>query len=157
VREEPKQDGYSSTVSTYLDPDGCLIGERWLIHGMNHFWPGGSSDPQWASFTDPKGPNGAEIAWAFLTRYTKSDTAMPCAEAPVSERCKARRLTLRVPRGARAVRARIRGRRTAVRVARGRARVRVPATTKARTVIVVRGRTKNGKPFARRTTVRCPA
>jgi poly(hydroxyalkanoate) depolymerase family esterase len=72
---------YASTVSTYTDPDGCVIGQRWLIHGMNHFWPGGSSDPEWASFTDPKGPSGAKIAWRFLHRYTKSGTSMPCAEA----------------------------------------------------------------------------
>ncbi len=58
-----------------------MIGERWLIHGMNHFWPGGSSDPEWANFTDPKGPSGARITWRFLSRYTKRSTAMPCAEA----------------------------------------------------------------------------
>jgi poly(hydroxyalkanoate) depolymerase family esterase len=74
---------YASTVSTYTDPDGCMIGQRWLIHGMNHFWPGGSRDPQWANFTDPNGPSGAKIAWRFLHRYTKRGTAMPCAEARV--------------------------------------------------------------------------
>ena len=72
---------YASAVSTYTDPNGCVIGARWLIHGMNHFWPGGSSDPEWASFTDPKGPNGARISWKFFARYTKRATAMPCAEA----------------------------------------------------------------------------
>ncbi|HYH61386.1 MAG TPA: PHB depolymerase family esterase [Solirubrobacterales bacterium] len=82
TRLEPKADGYDTTVSTYLDPDGCLIGERWLVHGMNHFWPGGSPDPDLANFTDPKGPNGAEASWAFLSRYTKSETTPPCTEAP---------------------------------------------------------------------------
>ena len=24
-----RRSGYDSTVSTYLDPDGCLIGQRW--------------------------------------------------------------------------------------------------------------------------------
>ena len=72
---------YDSTVTTYLDPDGCVVGERWLIHGMDHFWPGGSTDPELASFTDPKGPDGAEITWAFLSRFTRSGTAPPCAEA----------------------------------------------------------------------------
>ena len=74
-------DDYDSTVTTYLDPEGCMVGERWLIHGMDHFWPGGSSDPELAHFTDPKGPNGAEIAWEFFRRYTKSGTAPPCSEA----------------------------------------------------------------------------
>ena len=93
VRDVPKAGGYSSTVRTYLDPAGCVIGERWLIHGMNHFWSGGSSDPAWKSWTDPKGPSGAEASWAFFSRYTKSSTAMPCAEAPrpprATKRCRA--------------------------------------------------------------------
>ena len=96
AREVPKAGGYSSTVSTYRDPTGCLIGERWLIHGMNHFWPGGTTDPKYANFTDPKGPSGAEATWAFVSRYTKSTTSLPCAEAPAPPPpCRARWLTLR--------------------------------------------------------------
>ena len=150
VREEPKPGGYSSTVSTYRDPAGCVIGERWLIHGMNHFWPGGSSDPKLAAFTDPKGPNGAEIAWKFLSRYTKSSTAMPCAEAPVAKSCPARWLTLRVHEGAKTVAATVNGRRVAVHLVHGRARVRLPATTRARNTVLIRGRTRSGKAFTRR-------
>jgi len=63
-----------------------VIGERWLIHGMNHFWPGGSSDPDLANFTDPMGPSGAEASWAFLSQYTKSSTEPPCTEAPDPDR-----------------------------------------------------------------------
>ena len=74
-----KTGGYSSTVSNYKDPNGCLIGQRWLIHGMNHFWPGGTDNPTYKNFTDPKGPNGAEISWNFFKRFTKKGTAMPCA------------------------------------------------------------------------------
>lgn len=73
--------GYGSTVSAYRDRKGCLISQRWLIHGMNHFWPGGSSDAQWASFTDPKGPSGANISWRFFSRFTKASTSRPCMEA----------------------------------------------------------------------------
>ncbi len=72
---------YDSAVSTYRDPDGCLVGRRWLIHGMNHFWPGGTRNPELASFTDPKGPSGSHISWRFLHHFTKRGTAMPCAEA----------------------------------------------------------------------------
>src|SRR4051812_31711552 len=82
-RKEQKPGGYAYTVRTYRDPSGCVIGERWLVHGMNHFWSGGTSDPKYASFTDPKGPSASQATWAFLKRYRKSDTAMPCAEAPV--------------------------------------------------------------------------
>jgi poly(hydroxyalkanoate) depolymerase family esterase len=73
--------GYSSTVRAYRDADGCLVGKRWLIHGMNHFWSGGSSNPALANFTDPKGPSGANASWRFFRRYTKHATAPPCSEA----------------------------------------------------------------------------
>jgi len=153
-REVPKPGGYGTTVSTYLDPAGCVIGERWLIHGMNHFWPGGTSDPKYKDFTDPKGPNGAELTWAFLRRYTRSTTAMPCAEAP----CPARWLTIRVPAGARALRATVDGRRSPIRVGHGRARVRVPSALPTSTAtVVVRGRTADGRRFTRRRSSRgCP-
>jgi poly(3-hydroxybutyrate) depolymerase len=51
-----------------------------IMHGMGHFWPGGTTDPEYANFTDPKGPSGAKASWAFFRRYSRSDTAMPCAE-----------------------------------------------------------------------------
>ncbi|MCW3065126.1 MAG: hypothetical protein JWN32_2298, partial [Solirubrobacterales bacterium] len=136
IREEPKPGGYASTVSTYRDPDGCIVGERWSIHGMNHFWPGGSSDPKLASFTDPKGPNGAEISWRFLSRYSKRETAMPCAEAPAApapavghgpRSCRRRALLLALPRHTRVARATVNGRATAARVAGGRLRLLLPA------------------------------
>jgi poly(hydroxyalkanoate) depolymerase family esterase len=124
-REVPTPGGYSSTVSTYLDPNGCVISERWLIHGMNHFWPGGSTDPKLKDFTDPKGPNGAELTWRFLSHYMKGTTAMPCTEAPTAGtpapaagRCPARWLTLRLPAGATAVHVTVNGRRANVRVSR---------------------------------------
>ena len=65
--------GHAYTVQTYEDPDGCVVGERWNVHGMGHFWSGGTDDE--------KGPEGAEAVWTFLERFTKSGTAMPCAEA----------------------------------------------------------------------------
>lgn len=91
VRREQKPGGYAYTVRSYSDPDGCLIGERWTVHGMNHFWPGGTTDPRYASFTDPKGPSGAEATWAFLQRYRRADTAMPCAEVTEAGRTGPRR------------------------------------------------------------------
>lgn len=84
VRTATARGRYDSTVSTYTDAAGCVVGQRWTIHGMNHFWPGGSRDPALASFTDPNAPNGARIAWGFLRRYTKESTAMQCAEIRAS-------------------------------------------------------------------------
>ncbi len=81
VRKEQKPGGHAYTVKSYRDPDGCLIGESWNVHGMGHFWSGGTTDPRYAGYGDTKGPSGAEASWAFLRRYTKSSTAMPCAEA----------------------------------------------------------------------------
>jgi poly(hydroxyalkanoate) depolymerase family esterase len=70
--------GDSYTVSSYLDEHGCLIGQRWLVHGMNHFWSGGSSNPEWKDFTDPKGPSAAQASWAFFSHFTLSNTAWSC-------------------------------------------------------------------------------
>ena len=150
-REVPKEGGYPSTVSTYLDRGGCVIGERWLIHGMNHFWSGGTSDPEFANFTDPKGPNGAETTWGFVSNYTMSSTAAACTEA---KRCTAKRLTLRVPGGAKGVRAKVNGQASKVRLVRRSARVRVPSKTLSPAVVTVRGRTGPGEKFARRHTFR---
>jgi poly(hydroxyalkanoate) depolymerase family esterase len=151
VHEVPKAGGYSSTVSTYLDPDGCMIGKRWLIHGMNHFWSGGSADPSLANFTDPKGPNGAEATWRFLSRYTKSTTGMPCAEARrPALRCRAQWLKLRTPPGARSPRARVNGDRARIRLSHRHVRVRLPSARRSRTVVVIRGRTRAGEHFTRR-------
>jgi hypothetical protein len=152
VREVPKAGGYSSTVSTYLDPDGCEIGERWLIHGMNHFWSGGSADPSLANFTDPKGPSGAEVTWAFLSQYTKGSTAMPCAEA--AARCDARSVTLPIPAGATSVRVRVNGHRATIQTSHRHVRIQLPATDRSQTVVVIRGLTRTGERFVRRHTYR---
>jgi poly(hydroxyalkanoate) depolymerase family esterase len=82
VREKRKPGGHAYTVSRYRDPDGCLIGEKWIIHGMPHGWPGGTRDPAYSGFTDTKAPSGAKGSWRFLSRYTKASTAMPCATTP---------------------------------------------------------------------------
>jgi poly(hydroxyalkanoate) depolymerase family esterase len=143
VRERRKPGGLGYTVSTYRDPAGCMIGEKWIIHGMPHAWPGGTTDPKYGGFTDPRAPSGAEGAWRFMKRFRLADTAMPCAETPP---CPARWLALRRLRGAEHARARVNGRRARVR----RGRVRLPATHRTRTRVAVRGRTAAGKRFTRR-------
>jgi poly(hydroxyalkanoate) depolymerase family esterase len=86
VSQRQKPGGYSYKISSYVDGHGCLIGERVLIHGMNHFWPGGSSDPQWKAWTDPKAPSGAELAWSFMSRFRKDDPAPWCRRQPPARR-----------------------------------------------------------------------
>jgi poly(hydroxyalkanoate) depolymerase family esterase len=78
-------DGYAWTKEVWRDTAGCEIGERWVVHGMSHYWSGGSSDPQWAEWTDPKGPSASRAAWEFFRRYRKSDTGNECAETAARE------------------------------------------------------------------------
>jgi poly(hydroxyalkanoate) depolymerase family esterase len=86
IRRGKKPGGYAYTVRTYRDPAGCLVGESWRIHGMAHFWSGGTTDPAYAGYTDVKGPSAAKATWAFFKRYRRSTTGMPCAEAPARGR-----------------------------------------------------------------------
>jgi poly(3-hydroxybutyrate) depolymerase len=71
--------GRTYKLSTYTEPSGCLIGEHYVIHGMGHFWSGGTANPAYSSFTDPTGPSAAAASWSFFERYRKSQTAGGCA------------------------------------------------------------------------------
>jgi poly(hydroxyalkanoate) depolymerase family esterase len=81
VRHGQVPGGYAYTVSDYLDGHGCLVGQRVLVHGMNHFWSGGSSDPKWHYWTDPKGPSAAVASWRFFSRFTIGNTSWWCRAA----------------------------------------------------------------------------
>jgi poly(hydroxyalkanoate) depolymerase family esterase len=81
VRHEEVPGGRTYTVSTFRDPNGCMIGQQTIIDGMPHAWPGGTSDPTYKGYTDPTAPSGAQIAWDFFHHYTLSSSAMPCATA----------------------------------------------------------------------------
>ncbi len=155
TREGQKPEGYSYTVSTYRDPAGCLIGERWIVHGMPHAWPGGTSDPEYRGYTYPEAPSGARATWGFLERYRKSETGMPCAEAARTlRRCGAGWLRARLPAGARRIRATVNGRPVRTRRTRRGVRVRLPAGTRARTTVVITARTRTGRRVTRRRTFR---
>ncbi|HVW80600.1 MAG TPA: PHB depolymerase family esterase [Mycobacteriales bacterium] len=81
VRNGKVPGGRSYTLSTFRDPNGCLIGQQTITDGMPHAWPGGSPDPQWKGYSDPTAPSGAKTAWDFFRHFTLSGTAMPCATA----------------------------------------------------------------------------
>lgn len=72
VAERQVPNGYGYTVSTFRDPGGDVIAERWIIHGMPHAWPGGTTDPSVKGYGDLKAPDGAEATWAFLERFRNS-------------------------------------------------------------------------------------
>jgi len=70
----------SAQVRHYRDRQGCLVAEKWTIGGMQHSWSGGPRDPAAAPYTDPTGPSGASVSWAFFSRYRRDATRLPCAE-----------------------------------------------------------------------------
>ncbi|MFD6354225.1 extracellular catalytic domain type 1 short-chain-length polyhydroxyalkanoate depolymerase [Nocardia tengchongensis] len=72
-------DGYRYTVRTWESPTSpCPVLQSWTIHGLDHFWSGGSSEPAAARFTDPRGPNAAEIAWKFFSRVERTEDGYGC-------------------------------------------------------------------------------
>ncbi|GAB09680.1 putative esterase [Gordonia araii NBRC 100433] len=71
VRHHRAPHGYRSTVRDYRYGD-CLVAQRWTVHGMGHYWSGGSPDPRWSRWTDPKGPDAAEISWQFFNTRTRT-------------------------------------------------------------------------------------
>jgi poly(hydroxyalkanoate) depolymerase family esterase len=74
-----KHGRYRSTVERFDTAPGCEVLERWTIHGMGHFWPGGTTDPDYAPFTDPRGPDGEDVIWSFFRRFQMTSGADPCA------------------------------------------------------------------------------
>jgi poly(hydroxyalkanoate) depolymerase family esterase len=72
--------GHSYDVLAYRGADGCVLGEHWVIHGMDHFWSGGTTDPMYAQFTDPKGPSASAASWAFFSRFRLAGRGLTCAD-----------------------------------------------------------------------------
>jgi poly(hydroxyalkanoate) depolymerase family esterase len=161
VRQERRPGGLSYTDYTYRDPAGCLVGERWLIHGMPHAWPGGTNDPKYVGWNDPRAPDGAEGTWAFFQRYRRSDTAMPCAEtppahapAPAAATCPARKVTVVLGRGAH-VQAWVRGHRVPAKTRGRRVTITLPAGRRAAVRVVLHVWRHHRTRTVRRTFALC--
>lgn len=72
-------DGYAYTVRTWEAPArACPVMQAWTIHGMAHYWSGGSAEPDLAEFTDPRGPNASELAWEFFSRIERTRDGYTC-------------------------------------------------------------------------------
>jgi poly(hydroxyalkanoate) depolymerase family esterase len=69
--------GHAYTVLSYADRSGCVIAQLWTIHGMGHYWSGGSADPASARYSDPRGPSAAAASWAFFSRWRLSGPVGP--------------------------------------------------------------------------------
>ncbi len=66
--------GHTYTVRSLGTIPGCTLLRFWTIHGMGHYWSGGSGDPAWARFTDPRGPSAAAASWTFFSHLRLSDS-----------------------------------------------------------------------------------
>jgi poly(hydroxyalkanoate) depolymerase family esterase len=67
-REGSVRDGHAWQRTQYLDDDGMVKIEHWLIHGAGHAWSGGSRD---GSFTDPLGPDATAAMMRFFLAHTR--------------------------------------------------------------------------------------
>lgn len=63
---------YPYTVSTYATANGAVAVEHWLIHGLNHAYPGGDTR---GTFVDPLGPDLTNGMLDFFDRNPMPGTA----------------------------------------------------------------------------------
>ncbi len=78
--------GHAYTVATYANRHGCPVAQLWTIHGMGHYWSGGSADRASLRYSDPRGPSAAAGAWAFFSRW-RLDANQNCASEPMQTCC----------------------------------------------------------------------
>jgi poly(3-hydroxybutyrate) depolymerase len=73
--------GHAYTVDSYADTAGCVVAQLWTVHGMGHFWSGGSAGSSSARFSDPRGPSASAASWAFFSNWRLTGQAHRCAPA----------------------------------------------------------------------------
>jgi poly(hydroxyalkanoate) depolymerase family esterase len=61
--------GRSYSCSVYHEPSGRTLVERWIIHGANHAWSGGSPH---GTFTDPTGPDASRELVRFFREHPRT-------------------------------------------------------------------------------------
>jgi len=80
-RDAVVPEGHRYTVQSYADGSGCVVAQLWTVHGMGHYWSGGSAAPASARYSDPRGPSAAAASWAFFSRWGLSGPLGPCSRA----------------------------------------------------------------------------
>lgn len=75
------RDGKRYDVDTYVDAQGCVLAERWLIHGMFHAYAGGDPAAIYDITSDPNAPNMRAIAYDFFLDQTDADGPPGCKAA----------------------------------------------------------------------------
>jgi len=73
--------GHGYTVLSYTGGSGCVVAQLWTVHGMGHYWSGGSADSASARYSDPRGPSATAASWAFFSRWRMSGPVGSCAPA----------------------------------------------------------------------------
>jgi len=68
---------HAYTVTTYDAATGCPVAQLWTIHGMGHFWSGGTRAPSLARYSDPLGPSAAAASIDFFLRWSLSSSCSP--------------------------------------------------------------------------------
>jgi len=56
-------DGHAFRRHIYVEADGHLLLEKWIVQGLGHAWSG---SPKPSKYGDPKGPNASLEIWRFF-------------------------------------------------------------------------------------------
>lgn len=72
------RDGKNYSVDSYVDSQGCVLVERWLIQGMFHAYAGGAPVAIYDITTDPNAPNMREVAYDFFIDQYDADGPPGC-------------------------------------------------------------------------------
>lgn len=67
--------GRAYSCAVYQDPSGRTLLERWIVHGANHAWSGGSRQ---GSFTDPAGPDATRELARFFREHPRITVYSDC-------------------------------------------------------------------------------
>lgn len=65
-------DGYAYQKHVYVEANGGLLMEKWLVQGLGHAWPG---SPRPSKYGDSKGPNASAEIWRFFCESGSHSTA----------------------------------------------------------------------------------
>lgn len=65
---------HAHTRSIFVDADGLVAAESWIIHGQGHGWSGGTAA---GSFTDPYGPSASVAMVRFFLEHPRQLSAEP--------------------------------------------------------------------------------
>ncbi len=76
------REGKDFAVDSYVDADGCLLAESWVIDGMFHAYAGGDQTAPYDVVSDPNAPNMREVAYDFfLAQNAPGGPPCPAAHA----------------------------------------------------------------------------